>query len=56
MALTPKGLEIHDELVGAALERQEILLRDFSPKERKLLSEFIARMRRGVEALGDAED
>ena len=50
-ALTAAGLKVHDELAAVALARQERLLRGFSPKERALLGEFIARMRREAERL-----
>jgi DNA-binding MarR family transcriptional regulator len=50
-ALTAKGLAAHDRIVVVALERQEQLLSGFSPKERALLQNFIARMRRVVETI-----
>jgi DNA-binding MarR family transcriptional regulator len=50
-ALTPSGLKVHDELVTVAREREARLLKGFSAEERKLLAEFIARMRREVEGL-----
>jgi DNA-binding MarR family transcriptional regulator len=49
VALTAKGLAVHDRIVGLALARQERLLRGFSPDERAQLRDFIARMRREVE-------
>jgi DNA-binding MarR family transcriptional regulator len=52
IALTAKGLAVHDRIVGLALERQEHLLEGFSPDERALLENFIARMRRRVETFG----
>jgi DNA-binding MarR family transcriptional regulator len=51
VALTAKGLEVHDRIVGLALEREERLLRGFSPEERADLRNFIARMRREAEAM-----
>ena len=51
IALTAKGLAVHDRMVGLALERQERLLEGFSAEERAQLQDFIARMRRRVEAL-----
>jgi len=50
-ALTPAGLQVHDQLATVARAREERLLRGFSAKERALLAEFIARMRREVEGL-----
>ena len=51
VALTEKGLAVHDRIVGIALERQEHLLKDFSPEERAQIRDFIARMRRQVESI-----
>ena len=56
LALTAKGLAVHDRVVEAALARQEKLLKDFSPSEREQLRDFIARMRRAVEALQPRAD
>jgi len=49
VALTAKGLAVHDRIVGMALARQEQLLKGFSPDERAQLKDFIVRMRREVE-------
>jgi DNA-binding MarR family transcriptional regulator len=49
VALTAKGLAVHDRIVGLALARQERLLRGFSHDERAQLRSFIARMRREAE-------
>ena len=51
VALTAKGLAVHDRMVGVALMRQEHLLADFSGEERALLREFLGRMRRRVETI-----
>ncbi len=51
LALTPKGLGVHDRVVKLAIARQEQLLAGFSAEERGLLIEFLARMRAQVEAL-----
>ncbi len=50
-ALTAKGLAVHDRIVRVALARQERLLKGFSPEERAQLKDFIARMRRVVDAI-----
>jgi DNA-binding MarR family transcriptional regulator len=56
LALTAKGLSLHDRMVKLAIARQEQLLSGFSAGERAQLVEFLARMRAQVEALakGDA--
>jgi DNA-binding MarR family transcriptional regulator len=58
LALTAKGLGVHDRIVKLAIARQEELLAGFSAEERGLLIGFLARMRARVEALakgvGDA--
>ncbi|MGO9423149.1 MarR family winged helix-turn-helix transcriptional regulator [Roseiarcus sp.] len=51
VALTEKGLAVHDRIVVVALARQERLLKGFSPEERAQLKDFIARMWREVETL-----
>jgi DNA-binding MarR family transcriptional regulator len=53
VALTRKGLTIHDELVKIALAREALLLEGFSPKERTTLQDLLARMQRQVDALDD---
>ncbi len=53
VALTRKGLEVHDRMVGMALERQERLLAGFSPEERSQLRDFIVRMWREADAMKD---
>lgn len=51
VALTAKGLAVHDRAIGYASEREERLLKTFSPEERAQLRDFIARMRREAEAM-----
>ncbi len=51
LALTAKGLGVHDRIVKLAIARQEQLLAGFSAEERGLLIDFLARMRAQVEAL-----
>jgi DNA-binding MarR family transcriptional regulator len=53
VALTRKGLAVHDEIVEAALAREAHLMADFSPEERALLQDFLARIQRRVETLGE---
>ncbi len=55
VALTRKGLEVHDRMVGITLERQERLLADFSPEERAQLRDFIVRMWREADAMKDGD-
>jgi DNA-binding MarR family transcriptional regulator len=55
VALTAKGLAVHDRIVGVALSRQERLLKGFSPEERAQLRDFIARMRREADAIKDED-
>ena len=54
VALTVKGLAVHDRIVGVALRRQEHLLAGFSHEERERLREFLARMRRQVATIKDS--
>ena len=51
LALTVKGLALHDEIVEVAQRREALLLEGFSPGERAQLLDFLARMRRAAEAL-----
>ena len=44
IALTRKGLSLHDRIVKVSLEREQHLLEGFSAAERKLLINFLARM------------
>jgi DNA-binding MarR family transcriptional regulator len=50
-ALNRAGLDLHDRLVAAALERERRLLAGFSAEERARLAEFVARMLKAVEEL-----
>jgi DNA-binding MarR family transcriptional regulator len=51
LALTLKGLAVHDEIAEVAQRREARLLEGFSPGERAQLLDFIARMLRSAEAL-----
>ncbi len=51
LALTDAGLALHDRLVEAAKEREHLLLEGFTPAERALLANFLARLIRTAEAL-----
>lgn len=44
IALTRKGLGLHDRIVKVSLEREGQLLENFSAAERKLLINFLSRM------------
>ncbi len=44
IALTRKGLALHDRIVKLSLEREQQLLKNFSAAERKLLINFLSRM------------
>ncbi len=55
VALTAKGLAAHDRIVVVARARQERLLKSFTPDERAQLRDFIARMRRELDALKDED-
>jgi DNA-binding MarR family transcriptional regulator len=48
IALTPKGLGVHDQIVEVALARQTRLLADFAPAERAALTDYLGRMLRAV--------
>lgn len=56
VALTAKGLALHDKIVKIALARQERLLAGFSERERVALRGFLARMRAQVETMASDED
>ncbi len=56
VALTARGLILHDKIVKIALARQERLLAGFSARERATLRGFLARMRSQVEAMSSGED
>jgi DNA-binding MarR family transcriptional regulator len=51
LALTAKGIGVHDRIVKLAAEREEQLLACFSAEERAQLIDFLARMRAQVEAI-----
>jgi DNA-binding MarR family transcriptional regulator len=44
IALTRKGLALHDRIVKLSLAREQQLLKSFSAAERKLLINFLSRM------------
>jgi DNA-binding MarR family transcriptional regulator len=44
IALTRKGLNLHDRIVKLSLARERQLLKSFSAAERKLLIKFLSRM------------
>jgi DNA-binding MarR family transcriptional regulator len=44
IALTRKGLAMHDRIVKLSLARERQLLKGFSAAERKLLINFLSRM------------
>ncbi len=44
IALTRKGLALHDRIVKLSLERERQVLKNFSAAERKLLINFLSRM------------
>ena len=44
IALTRKGLAMHDRIVKLSLDREQQLLKNFSAAERKLLINFLSRM------------
>ena len=51
VALTEEGLEVHDQMVGVEMDRQEWLLAGFTAEERALLRDFVARMSRQANAM-----
>jgi len=53
IALTRKGLAVHDAIVEAALAREAFLLQGFSPDERAALRDFLSRIQRRVEEIGE---
>ncbi len=44
VALTQAGYNLHDEVIAVALERERLLLTDFTPTERKILVDLLRRM------------
>jgi DNA-binding MarR family transcriptional regulator len=53
VALTRKGVTLHDRIVALALERERVLLQGFSAGERKRLLEFLVRLQARVQAAND---
>jgi DNA-binding MarR family transcriptional regulator len=51
LALTAKGLVIHDHLVSASVERERLLLAGFSSEEKSTIQNFLARLKKNVESL-----
>ncbi len=51
VALTPKGLAVHDEIVAYALAREERLLTGFSAEERSQLRSLINRLQHSFDSL-----
>jgi DNA-binding MarR family transcriptional regulator len=51
LALTEKGLKLHDQLVEAARERELRLLAGFTEEERARLQDYVERMLRAAEEL-----
>ena len=49
VALTRKGVALHDRIVAIAIEREEQLLQGFSASERKRLLEFLMRLQAEVQ-------
>ena len=54
VALTRKGVALHDRIVKLAIEREERLLQGFSAGERKRLLEFLVRLQARVQAASGA--
>lgn len=55
IALTRKGLALHDEIVKLAIEREEKLLEGFSRDERRTLLAFLMRLQAQVRATNAAD-
>ncbi len=53
ISLTPAGLAVHDRVIEAALEREKLLLQDFSSAEIDILLKFLHRMHRRIDAVND---
>ena len=54
IALTRKGLSMHDKIVKLAIEREQSLLAEFSAVERKTLVDFLVRLQLRVRAANSA--
>jgi len=50
VALTRKGVALHDRIVALAIEREQWLLQGFSAGERKRLLDFLRRLQARVQA------
>ena len=55
VALTPRGLALHDELVQLALERERQLLQGITAAERAVLLDLVERMLKSAEAMSAGE-
>ena len=51
IALTRKGLEMHDRVIKVVLEREKLLLADFSEKEVDVLVNLLHRMHARIDAV-----
>jgi DNA-binding MarR family transcriptional regulator len=56
LALTPKGLIVHDHLVRMSIERERRLLAGFSREEKRVMQSLLARMKGNVGLLAAALD
>ena len=56
VALTHEGLALHDRIVVVAREREEFLLADLDPQERKTVVKLLARIHARAAQLGAARD
>lgn len=56
MALTAKGLVVHDHLVRMSIERERRLLAGLSREERRIVQSLLARMKNNVGLLAAALD
>ena len=56
IALTRKGLSLHDEIVKLAIAREEDLLEGFSSGERQMLLAFLMRLQARLRATNAAAD
>ncbi len=54
VALTRRGLRLHDQIVGLAVERERQLLRGFSEEERQTLLDLLMRMREQLPSMSGA--
>jgi DNA-binding MarR family transcriptional regulator len=56
IALTQKGLSLHDRIVDLAIARERKLLEGFSASERKTLLDFLIRLQTQVQAANTIAD